>query len=257
MDIIYIVVASFFGSWLTFYSGFGLGTLLLPIFALFTSIEVAISMTAIVHLANNVLKLSLFKNHIKRDLFFRFGIPAVLGAMLGAVLLTQLTHSLPLLEYEAFQRTLSVTPLRLTIGILIIVFAILELSPFDLKAVQSKFYWSLGGYLSGFFGGLSGHQGALRSLFLSQLNLSKEVFIGTGVACACLVDIARMGFYINSFSTQALGDHAPMLALGIFSAFIGTLFGKKYLTQISHGKFRWVVGLTLILFGALMSAGVI
>lgn len=38
----------------------------------------------------------------------------------------------------------------------------------------------LGGLLSGFFGGLSGNQGALRSAFLLKAGLSKEAFIATG-----------------------------------------------------------------------------
>jgi acyl-CoA reductase-like NAD-dependent aldehyde dehydrogenase len=42
-------------------------------------------------------------------------------------------------------------------------------------------YLPVGGLLSGFFGGLSGHQGALRSVFLLRAGLTKESFIATGV----------------------------------------------------------------------------
>jgi len=41
-------------------SGFGLGTLLLPVFALFFPLPVAIAATALVHLANNFFKLMCF-----------------------------------------------------------------------------------------------------------------------------------------------------------------------------------------------------
>ena len=51
-----IAVASVFASLLTFISGFGLGTVLLPVFSLFFDIEVAIAATAIVHLFNNIFK---------------------------------------------------------------------------------------------------------------------------------------------------------------------------------------------------------
>ena len=47
-----IAVTSVFASLLTYISGFGLGTLLLPVFSLFFDIEVAIAATAIVHLFN-------------------------------------------------------------------------------------------------------------------------------------------------------------------------------------------------------------
>ena len=41
---------------LTLYSGFGLGTMLLPVFALFFPVEMAVVATALVHGANNVLR---------------------------------------------------------------------------------------------------------------------------------------------------------------------------------------------------------
>lgn len=56
---IVIAIASFITSFITFYSGFGLGTLLMPVYALFFPMEVAIASTAMVHGANNILKLVL------------------------------------------------------------------------------------------------------------------------------------------------------------------------------------------------------
>ena len=44
---------------LTLFSGFGLGTLLMPAFALFLPVPVALAATAVVHLANNLFKLAL------------------------------------------------------------------------------------------------------------------------------------------------------------------------------------------------------
>jgi len=41
---------------LTLFSGFGLGSLLLPAFALFFDLDVAIAATAVVHLLNNLFK---------------------------------------------------------------------------------------------------------------------------------------------------------------------------------------------------------
>jgi uncharacterized protein len=44
---------------LTLFPGFGLGTLLMPTFALFLPLAVAIAATAVVHFANNLFKLVL------------------------------------------------------------------------------------------------------------------------------------------------------------------------------------------------------
>ena len=60
-------------------------------------------------------------------------------------------------------------------------------------------YIPLGGALSGFFGGLSGQQGALRSAFLIRTGLNKETFIGTSVVSAVVVDVSRLIVYGVTF----------------------------------------------------------
>ena len=57
MDILVVALVAFFASSLTLFSGFGLGTILMPAFALMMPVEVAIAATAVVHLANNLFKL--------------------------------------------------------------------------------------------------------------------------------------------------------------------------------------------------------
>ena len=49
MDYLLVAAVALCVSGLTMYSGFGLGTLLMPVFALFFPIEVAVAATAIVH----------------------------------------------------------------------------------------------------------------------------------------------------------------------------------------------------------------
>jgi hypothetical protein len=61
----YLVVCSvaLLASGLTFFSGFGLGTLLLPAFALFFPVEQAVALTAVVHFLNGLFKLGLVGRH--------------------------------------------------------------------------------------------------------------------------------------------------------------------------------------------------
>ncbi len=54
-----VCLVALLASGLTLFSGFGLGTLLLPAFALFFPVEIAVAATAIVHLINNLFKLLL------------------------------------------------------------------------------------------------------------------------------------------------------------------------------------------------------
>ena len=72
---------------------------------------------------------------------------------------------------------LEVYTINLVVASLMAFFALFEIVP-KLKSIQfDKNKLSFGGMISGFFGGLSGHQGALRSAFLIRYGLSKDVFI--------------------------------------------------------------------------------
>ncbi len=57
MEFVVIPVVALLASLLTFFSGFGLGTILLPVFALFFPVDIAVALTAIVHLLNNLFEL--------------------------------------------------------------------------------------------------------------------------------------------------------------------------------------------------------
>jgi hypothetical protein len=49
------------------------------------------------------------------------------------------------------------------------------------------------------FGGLSGHQGALRSALLLQAGQIREAFITSGIVIAVMIDVARLGMYASRF----------------------------------------------------------
>src|SRR5688500_8954243 len=98
----YVVVClvALLGSGLTLFSGFGLGTLLLPVFALFFPVEVAIAATAVVHFLNNLFKLSLLGRKADFGLVGSFGLTSLIAALVGAFVLTQLAAFEPLTGYE-------------------------------------------------------------------------------------------------------------------------------------------------------------
>jgi uncharacterized membrane protein YfcA len=72
----YLVVSltALFVSSLTMFSGFGSGTVLMPAFALFSPVPLAIAATAVVHLANNIFKVIMAGRHTDRGIFIRFAI---------------------------------------------------------------------------------------------------------------------------------------------------------------------------------------
>ena len=166
MELVLIGFIAFLASGLTLFSGFGLGTVLMPVFALFFPVSLAIGATAMVHFANNIFKFGLMAKQANWQIVARFSIPATLTALVGALLLNMFER-MPLLgSYALGGSIFEITVVKAVIGTLIVLFALLELSPWFQELVLPPRWLPFGGALSGFFGGLSGNQGALRSAFL-------------------------------------------------------------------------------------------
>ncbi len=102
-------------------------------------------------------------------------------------------------------------------------FAALELSPSFSKAALDRKWLALGGVVSGFFGGLSGHQGAVRSMFLIKAGLEKEAFVATGIVPAVMVDVSRMLVYGVGVSVSREAIEWPLVIAASVSAFDGSL----------------------------------
>lgn len=255
----YLVIGlvSLIGSGLTLFSGFGLGTLLVPVFALFFPIELAISLTAIVHFLNNLFKLILLGKKADKQTIIRFGIPSILAALLGAYLLSRISSSEPVAEYMLAGKTFVVTPVKLLIASLLFVFALFEFIP-RLKQLEiDPKYLPLGGVLSGFFGGLSGNQGALRTAFLIRTNLSKESFIATGVVLACLIDVSRLSLYTRQIIAHQQHFNYPLIVTATLAAFTGAFIGNKLLKKVTIQVVQNIVAVMLLLFSLLLGAGII
>lgn len=255
MSYLVVFAVAFLASGLTFFSGFGLGTLLLPAFALFFPIERAVALTAVVHFLNGLFKLGLVARYANVGIVFRFGIPAILAALVGAWLLVWLADIEPLLEYSLFGRTVRITPVKLVVGLLLVVFAAAELLPQRREISFGPEYLPLGGLLSGFFGGLSVMQGALRSAFLVRAGLSKEVFVATGVVVSSLIDIARLGVYSRALADEAARIDYWLLGGAVLSAFAGALLGNRFLKAMTMRGVRWIVAGMLLFVAAGLAFG--
>lgn len=257
MSYLVICTVALLASALTFFSGFGLGTLLLPAFVLFFPIEQAVALTAVVHFLNGLFKLALVGRHADRKVVLRFGLPAIVASFLGAVVLVWLAGITPLFSYSAFGRLFAVTPVNLVIGLLLLLFASLEFLPrFRTMSFGAQFM-PLGGALSGFFGGLSGMQGALRSAFLSRAGLTKETFIGTGVLIACLIDFTRLGIYSGSLAKEGASLDYSLLAAAVLSAFIGAMLGNNYLKKMTMPSIQRIVAVMLLVVALGLITGVL
>lgn len=257
MNIILISAIALLASALTLFSGFGLGTILVPVFCLFFPVDLAVSLTAIVHLLNNIFKLGLLGKNANKEIILRFGIPSVITAFLGAYLLTELSMKETLFDYQLGNHFCHITSLKLVVGILMFIFALWDLIPAFSRMEFDKKYIPFGGLLSGFFGGLSGNQGALRSAFLLRAGLSKEAFIATGVTIAVLTDFARISLYFQIFKTHSAEVSYTHWLFPALAAFAGAWLGNKFLKKISIQSVHFLVAVFLIIFSLLLGSGII
>lgn len=255
-------IAAFAISMLTLFTGFGLGTLLLPFFVFFLPVPTAVAATAVVHVLNNLFKLSLLYREAETRVLLSFGVPAVVAAFAGALLLAALAGQDPWLRWQLGARELAVTPVAFVMGAVILCFAVLDLSPAEQRLRVGPRWLPLGGAIAGFFGGLSGHQGALRAAFLAPLRLAPAAFAATQAVLACLVDFARLAvygaaFYAGTMTGLSTSEEWRLVATATVCAFAGAYVGRRLLPRVTLGGVRLLTGVLLVVVGVGLMTGLI
>ena len=205
----------------------------MPIIAIFFPIAVAIAITALVHLMNNLFKLITLWRDIHWQVGLQFGVPALLSAIPGAWLLTRLANFENITNYMIFNIEASITPIKIIIGSLLIIFAAAEFLSIAKKNTFTHQYLVVGGMLSGFFGGLSGHQGAFRSAFLLRTTLDAKQFIATNALIASLVDVTRLIIYGINVNLLLQEASIALIISVTLAAFAGVLVGKIGIKKIT------------------------
>ncbi|REJ84188.1 MAG: sulfite exporter TauE/SafE family protein [Acidobacteria bacterium] len=262
-----VALVSFSVALLTLFSGFGLGTLLMPTLALFFPAPVAVLLTAIVHGCNSLFKLALLWRQADYRVVLRFGIPAALAALLGAATLAALSGGPVLFSWSPPLDPLvgrmlfwQVSAVEAVLGVLILLFAALEVLPATRRLRFAPRWLPLGGAIAGFFGGLSGHQGALRAAFLVPLELEPRTYAGTQAVLASVVDVFRLGAYAVALaggSLSGLGgrQQQQVLVVAVVCALSGSLLGKRMLGKATVRGIRRLTTALLVLVGLGLLSG--
>ena len=212
MLIIFSMVITLIAAALTVPAGFGLATMLTPVVLLWLPPHEAIAVVAIIHGAHNAWKLKVLRSNINLDAVKRYGWALILGAIIGSLLQSRIPSN----------------PLLLVVGIALIILPLLSVTEKWTKLRLGETEDRIGGFGSGFFGGLTGHQGALRALFLQKRLPDKMAYAATASVLALVVDLTRIPIYIFFEGRGILDEYILILAL-VFAAIMGVQLGKKWL----------------------------
>jgi uncharacterized membrane protein YfcA len=141
-----------------------------------------------------------------------------------------------------------------------IIFAALELQRWFQELKAPSRLMPIGGLITGFFGGLTGQQGAFRSIFLLRSGLPAAQFIATGVMIAILVDLSRLTTYAASFTTADLdpaGREGMLVLVGTLSAFAGAFVATRNLNKVTIRAVRYSVAALMLVIGLAMAVGLL
>lgn len=216
-------------------SGFGIGSLLTPLFASELGTKLAVAAVALPHFIGTGLRLWLFRRSIDARVLREFGIASGSGGLCGALLYVWLRSDV----------------LTAVFGGALILAGVSGLAGLD-RRVRLRGKGALAaGVASGLLGGLVGNQGGIRSAALLAFPIKAEVFVATGTAVALVVDMIRLPFYIGT-SYELLGENLPAIALATAGVITGTLIGRPLLRRLPERIFRVIVSALVGILGIYM-----
>ena len=216
-------------------SGFGIGSILTPLLASQAGTKAAVAAVSIPHLLGTAVRFWTLRRHINRRVLFGFGLMSAAGGLTGALLNTRANNPV----------------LTAIFGALLVFAGITGLTGVSEKMrFGGKTAWLAGG-MSGFFGGLVGNQGGIRSASLLGFAISPQEFVGTATAIGLIVDAARIPVYLTNDYDQvrALWFWVLLAAAGVL---IGTWIGLTALRRVPPAKFRRVVSSLILALGIYM-----
>ncbi len=231
MNVIIIACVTVLASCVGILSGFGLGTIMTPVLLLWLPFEQTILFVAIIHWFHNIWKILFFHHGIKWDVFMYFGVTSVVASFLGALLVS---------NKAGFLLTF--------LGVFLIAYSVLLFFLPRFHVRYNRINALFGGGISGFFAGIFGIRGALRSVFLSAYDLPKATYLGTIGAISFLIDTTRISVYlINGISLSSVLQWGMIIFIP--TSLIGAYIGRYLVDKIPQKKFRIMIALFLFIMG--------
>jgi uncharacterized membrane protein YfcA len=216
-------------------AGFGIGTVLTPVFALRADMRLAVAAVAVPHLIATTLRLWIMRRHIDWRVVRTFGIMSAAGGLAGAL----------------WQPRLHGPGLVMVFGGLLVFAGLTGLTGAMERVRLGRTGAWIAGLLSGVFGGLVGNQGGIRSAALLGFHVRPAAFVASATAAALMVDLARMPVYA-ALEADRLADLAGPIAIAAAGAIAGTLGGERVLRRIPPPIFKKLVSALVLALGLYM-----
>ncbi len=230
-----VLLAAILAGGIAAISGFGIGSLLTPLLAVQYGTKLAVAMVSIPHLVGTTARFIGLRRQIDRRVFLNFGILSAAGGLLGA-----------LLNAHANSPALAIV-----FGCLLVFAGVSGLTGLvDRMHFGRRTAW-VAGALSGFFGGLVGNQGGIRSAALLGFDIRKEALVATATAIALIVDAARMPVYLT-VEARGIVSAWPLLLTAIAGVLLGTFGGVHLLRRIQERTFRKLLYSLILALGIYM-----
>ncbi len=233
-----LVTVTLATSVVTLFTGFGVGTVLAPVMAMYFDVKVAVFLAAVVHFFNNASRLYLYREYVDRGVIRRFGVISIVGAFLGSYA----------------QIFIDSARLKAGFGLFLVAYGLSQFLPAGAGLRIPRWLDPVGGFLSGLLGGLIGNQGAIRSLYLLNYRLDKKEFVASAALIAVVIDCTRIPVYVYTMHGH-LAANGLLLLTVVASSVAGTALASRVLPQVSAELFKRIILVAVVLLGALMLAG--
>lgn len=226
------MVVGFFAGMTASVAGFGIGSFLIPLVSVRTGTKVAIALVSVPHFFGTSVRFWLLKSKVNRKILSRFGLLSAAGGLTGALLHSFFVSGL----------------LQIIFAIMLILAGIVGVLQVSKRLRFGKKGAAIAGLASGFFGGLVGEQGGIRSVALLNFDVEKEAFIATTTATGLIVDAVRMPVYFLTLFSQ-VSQFLFIIILSSAAVITGTLAGNVVLKRIPEESFKRIVSLLILILG--------
>ena len=237
-SLIILTIAALLTSIISGMTGMAGGTILLAFIASIVETAYVVPLHATVQLISNSTRFLLFFKHIKWRIILFFLIGVLPGAFIGIYIFKLLDKDL----------------IKLLMGIFIVVVVYLPKSKKEKKSSFSNFLPI--GFISGLIGIFFGAIGPFIAPFFIRKDVIKEELVATKAACQSISHIIKISLF--GFIGINIFPYWNILLYLCLAVILGTILGKKLLTQLSDVVFKRIfkVLLTIIALRIIILQGI-